>query len=285
MRHVSGHGDDEEAKRITGIVSGVIAGVAATITGAGLLVGALSGGLVTITASTGFAALAAASGATGAAIKVVDLIRDELASAGYTTLGPNTSHRSHKMMLSLWQQCHVVRVRRDGLRVYMEETHMRPIFSGPTDNSVNTHDVCFWARKYPYRTLKTFEVEAAALANDAIDGSRSDVLVGGQYLQSKNDSKIRSQDGRFNLCQQSDSHLVLYHGSNAIWSNNMWNRGVDRTIMQSDGNLVSYTASGQPVWSSGTHGNVGAYLILQNDGNLVIYLGRKAIWASNTYGR
>lgn len=48
------------------------------------------------------------------------------------------------------------------------------------------------------------------------------------------------------------------------------NRGVTATVMQSDGNLVSYAGT-TPMWDSATGGNPGAYLALQDDGFLYIY--------------
>jgi Trypsin len=53
-------------------------------------------------------------------------------------------------------------------------------------------------------------------------------------------------------------------------------------IMQADGNLVEYDASGVPVWSS--HTSVpGSDLEAQDDGNFVIYApGHIAIWATGT---
>jgi surface antigen len=44
-----------------------------------------------------------------------------------------------------------------------------------------------------------------------------------------------------------------------------------RLIMQSDGNLVLYTSSGQTLWDSQTNGHLGAYAVLQGDGNLVVH--------------
>jgi hypothetical protein len=50
--------------------------------------------------------------------------------------------------------------------------------------------------------------------------------------------------------------------------------------MQADGNAVLY-ASGRAVWNSRTGGNAGARLVMQNDGNLVVYAASgKALWAS-----
>lgn len=43
-----------------------------------------------------------------------------------------------------------------------------------------------------------------------------------------------------------------------------------RLSMQTDGNLVIRTASGSPVWASGTDRNPGAYLILRDDGHLSV---------------
>ncbi|GIG29901.1 S8 family serine peptidase [Cellulomonas marina] len=59
--------------------------------------------------------------------------------------------------------------------------------------------------------------------------------------------------------------------------------GVLTLAMQGDGNLVGY-AHGRAFWSSGSHGNAGAYAVLQRDGNLVVYTadGRRALWQSGT---
>ncbi|MFF3016479.1 hypothetical protein [Streptomyces sp. NPDC057939] len=71
--------------------------------------------------------------------------------------------------------------------------------------------------------------------------------------------------------------------------------GKAELVMQPDGNLVIHLPGRPggyklPVWSSGTHGNPGAYATMQEDGNFVIY--RKgggpqqggAIWDTATYG-
>ena len=61
-----------------------------------------------------------------------------------------------------------------------------------------------------------------------------------------------------------------------------------RLVWQGDGNLVLYTASGAPVWESGTR-NRGRGLYFQPDGNLVVYrtLGTtaasEALWSSGTW--
>jgi surface antigen len=56
--------------------------------------------------------------------------------------------------------------------------------------------------------------------------------------------------------------------------------------MQSDGNLVEYTAAGTPLWDppppTQTGGHPGAYAVLQGDGNFVVYPPSGALWASYT---
>ncbi|KAG5187639.1 hypothetical protein JKP88DRAFT_267812 [Tribonema minus] len=62
--------------------------------------------------------------------------------------------------------------------------------------------------------------------------------------------------------QQEDQKLVLYQGTVPIWSNGCQHCGVMYTIMQHDGNLVSYDKTGQPVWSTDTHA-AGACLMVR----------------------
>ncbi|RKE21063.1 glycoside hydrolase domain-containing protein [Streptomyces sp. TLI_171] len=63
--------------------------------------------------------------------------------------------------------------------------------------------------------------------------------------------------------------------------------------MQADGNLVAYlkvAGAGQPLWSTNTWGQPGAYAVMQDDGNLVVYSrdggpgAGGALWSSNTWG-
>ncbi|MEI8338966.1 MAG: hypothetical protein WCF91_03515 [bacterium] len=55
------------------------------------------------------------------------------------------------------------------------------------------------------------------------------------------------------------------------------------TVMQYDGNLVTYTTNFKFVWASNTSGNYGAYAAFQNDGNFVVYSsGNSALWNANT---
>ena len=58
--------------------------------------------------------------------------------------------------------------------------------------------------------------------------------------------------------------------------------GVYTLIMQTDGNLVVYTAAKKPLWSSKTVRH-GAVLQMRNDGRLVIVYGRTAIWSTSAH--
>jgi hypothetical protein len=62
------------------------------------------------------------------------------------------------------------------------------------------------------------------------------------------------------------------------------------TVMQSDGNLVTYdnasTGGGSAVWQSGTQGSGAAYGTMQTDGNFVLYTAFDVpVWATNTSGQ
>lgn len=59
-----------------------------------------------------------------------------------------------------------------------------------------------------------------------------------------------------------------------------------RLVMQTDGNLVLYTAGGHALWSSGTRGT-GSHnrILMQNNGNLAMYTSAgKAVWGTHTTG-
>ncbi|MDI1435954.1 matrixin family metalloprotease [Polyangium sorediatum] len=108
-------------------------------------------------------------------------------------------------------------------------------------------------------------------------------LNAGQGLSAE--QSVWSCDGRFQLKYQSDGNLVLYMGSSPLWATGTNGAGGDRVLMQEDGNLVIYNASGHPVWATNTPGTSNRYanLAVQNDGNVVLYrTGGGVAWASNT---
>ncbi len=103
-------------------------------------------------------------------------------------------------------------------------------------------------------------------------------LNAGDYLQ--------SPDGRYTLIMQSNGNLVLYSADNAqIWNSGTAGNLGNYTVMQNDGNLVVYTASNAPIWWSATWTNGASTLKLQNDGNLVLYRNSDngVTWATWSY--
>jgi hypothetical protein len=83
---------------------------------------------------------------------------------------------------------------------------------------------------------------------------------------------ITSANGRIRLLYQADGDLVLHDDErrDVLWSSGTPGTPPGRAILQLDGNLVVYDATGSVRWSSGTSGNRNAYLAVQDDGNLVI---------------
>lgn len=101
---------------------------------------------------------------------------------------------------------------------------------------------------------------------------------------------LKSPDSRYSLVMQSDGNLVLYSADTApIWNSGTAGRSGSYAVMQNDGNLVVYSASNSPLWWSGSWGNGASTLKLQNDGNLVVYRNSNngftwATWShSNNY--
>jgi hypothetical protein len=83
---------------------------------------------------------------------------------------------------------------------------------------------------------------------------------------------------------QGDGNLVEYVGGRALWaSDTAGHPGAWLGMQGTDGNLVVYSATNQPLWSAGIAGNAGDRLSVQTDGNVVIYTAaNQAIWATGT---
>ncbi|MBF6245317.1 lectin [Nocardia sp. 852002-20019_SCH5090214] len=91
------------------------------------------------------------------------------------------------------------------------------------------------------------------------------------------------QGGAYTLTLQNDGNLVLSEpDGTVVWATMTHERGVERAVLQEDGNFVLYSGSG-PVWATDTNGQAADHLVLQSDRNLVLY-GRDgaSLWASGT---
>lgn len=94
---------------------------------------------------------------------------------------------------------------------------------------------------------------------------------------------IVSADGRTSLAYQGDGNLVLYKDGSPLWASGTAGSSTDRTLMQSDGNLVVYDAGGVPQWASGTQGYAGA-VTRAVDGDAVVCLDSTRLWTATGAG-
>lgn len=96
---------------------------------------------------------------------------------------------------------------------------------------------------------------------------------------------ITSPNGKYKLELQADGNLVLGGPAGMAWASETSGKQVNRADMQTDGNLVLYTADNGVVWASDTADKPGAHLVLQDDRNIVIYAadGSTVLWSPNAY--
>ena len=124
-------------------------------------------------------------------------------------------------------------------------------------------------------------VIVAALEQDYPWASRNFVAPSWALYNSglSDGDKLTSANGSYTVLQQaSDGNLVIYD----IAHQPLWSRGGSyvqhaRSVMQDDGNLVTYsnylpkvTGSGSAIWATNTAGTGLSYLGLMDDGNLII---------------
>lgn len=83
--------------------------------------------------------------------------------------------------------------------------------------------------------------------------------------------------GDYTLTMDSGGDLILREDSTIVWRSNdslvggySGSVAGSRLFMQTDGNLVIYTSSGIPKYSTRTYKNSGAYLLLRDDGHLAV---------------
>ncbi|WP_164874495.1 hypothetical protein [Rathayibacter festucae] len=84
------------------------------------------------------------------------------------------------------------------------------------------------------------------------------------------DEQLTSANGQYRLVMQGDGNVVLYSASGGVeWTTGTRGSGNYFTL-QNDGNIVVYTEGGAPLWVSGSSGHEQPdRLVLQDDGNLV----------------
>ncbi|WP_447003401.1 S8 family serine peptidase [Saccharothrix isguenensis] len=98
----------------------------------------------------------------------------------------------------------------------------------------------------------------------------ADTLARGESLTAGKSKS--SQDGRYRLTMQTDGNLVLYTAAGQpLWHTRSNGSGATHATLQTDGNFVVYTAAGVPVWHSRTDRTAGDRVMVQNDSNVVLY--------------
>lgn len=91
------------------------------------------------------------------------------------------------------------------------------------------------------------------------------------------------QGGAYTLTLQEDGNLVLSEpGGNVVWATQTHDQGVERAVLQDDGNFVLYKSDGA-AWATETNGQAAERLVVQADRNVVLYgSDGSALWASGT---
>lgn len=81
-----------------------------------------------------------------------------------------------------------------------------------------------------------------------------------------------SPGGAYQAIMQTDGNFVVYSGSIAIWASHTSGNSGAYLDLQSDNNLVLYSATGRPLWLAGGTWRTGAnQLLLGDDGVLRLY--------------
>ncbi len=90
--------------------------------------------------------------------------------------------------------------------------------------------------------------------------------------------------GAYTLTLQEDGNLVLSEpDGNVVWATQTHNQGVQRAVLQPDGNFVLYKGE-DAAWASETNGREADRLTVQADRNVVLYgTDGSALWASGTH--
>ena len=90
----------------------------------------------------------------------------------------------------------------------------------------------------------------------------------------------------FSLLFQTDGNLVIFQGSNILWTSKIPGLGGNKFTFQSDGNTVIYNATKVPtkvLWSTSTAAKGALYLLLSQAGNLaVLNSSNMILWDSKS---
>jgi hypothetical protein len=163
------------------------------------------------------------------------------------------------------------------------EATQRPVYlNAYNDNSVIgilmfSYNRAGGTKDHPF--LRQAHCEIAAAMGIGI-GCNYTILTGGSVIGVG--GAVASPSGQYVLTYQSDGNFVLYSYGSPVWAINCWFSCSSTGLfgnpyqpagwgsLQTDGNLVTYNAYGQPTFTSWTNGNPSAYLAIGNDGSLTV---------------
>lgn len=136
------------------------------------------------------------------------------------------------------------------------------------------------------RTL-TATMPSSIVVNPPSDGGNvpangASSMTSGQQLNTE--GYLSSANKSYKFVLQGDGNVVLYNASGQVrWASDTNGKGGTRLVLQGDGNLVLYSASGAAVWSSNTPGSNASKLVVQDGGNVVLLnTANTVLWSTNT---
>jgi peptidoglycan-N-acetylglucosamine deacetylase len=120
--------------------------------------------------------------------------------------------------------------------------------------------------------------DGSARLASAVRQPASGTLPAGQTLQAG--QELPSPSGRYRLSMQTDGNLVVYSADRRpVWAT-MTFVANSQLALQTDGNLVVRGPAGEVVWHTHTYGQSVVRADVQDDGNLVLYRTDGASWYS-----
>lgn len=131
------------------------------------------------------------------------------------------------------------------------------------------------------------EAEPVLPASPTYAGNTSDGTIFNPGSELLLREAIFSPNGLYRLTLQGDGNLVLRNTATGspIWSTGTHDTGANRFVIQSDGNLVLYdTVEGTAVWASNTVGSEFESLRLFDDGSLILFQDGANVWSVNDSG-
>lgn len=134
-----------------------------------------------------------------------------------------------------------------------------------------------------YAAVDDSGMEMASSMPDAEVGGREEALLAGCDDTLLVNEYLVSPNGQYRLYMQGDGNLVLRNVATqrALWASGTNGKSAIKLVLQTDGNLVLYTASGTPVWSTATVGQSSDSLRVNDNGSLVLYAGSTVVWSAN----